>query len=93
MIWGLDIAYWVMILYGVISLFVGGTLYELEKPKPTDDFAAILAPAFLWPFAVVIFGGWGLVWCLSWIPRGPVRLVLWLMKRRTNLPEAKVHNA
>jgi hypothetical protein len=69
--------------YLVGIAIVAGFMREL---KCEED--ATVTFSLLWPVAFPLFAIVGAGWLLSWIGRGPVRLVRWM--RRPILPQAKV---
>lgn len=86
------------ILYLVISVFVAGTCWEMHSREHDgevdffEDGPEILFPSFFWGLIVAFLVAIGTVWLLSWIPRGPARLILWIMdgQSKPDLPEARV---
>lgn len=93
---GLDLFTTCLIGYFFVSACVVGVWYEVDPPD--RDFNGDIPDEWMIPvslcsafWGVVAFCALvlGILWCLSWIPRLPTRLILRRI-RRSRLPEAKI---
>lgn len=82
----------VLIVWAAVAIIGGGIYYEVDECSSDDIFDIVFGAGF-WPVMLVVLLGIGALWCLSWVGRGPGKLVKWLLNRdwsRSDLPEAKV---
>lgn len=91
--WGLTVGTVILILWGISTIFTLGTWYEIDHDDLSEDdwFFRIAVATFWWAIGAVFVCG-GVLWCLHWIPRGPARLVLYVIghAKRPRIPEARV---
>lgn len=93
---GLDLFTTCLIVYVAVSGCVAGVWYEVDPPKrdlygdlPDDWSMPVAIASIFWGPGLVVVCAMLVLWCLSWIPRLPARLILrWI--RRSRLPEARV---
>lgn len=78
----------VLVIWATVGVIAAGIWYEIDDDPDLDEI--IIACGF-WPLWLVVGVGLCVLWCLSWIGRGPGKLVKHLLNRH-DIPEARVVN-